>query len=451
VGPINSKHFSQVNFSRGLARGLAVSLLALPVAVLAQNEAANPNQIATSQSATPALYEQAMSALQKGDIDAAENLLQRVVEQYPDWAGAWLDLSLIAYRKAQYAQAEEFLLVLEQRFSPLPQGVQMAVQQLRIQLAAHLKPTPSLAANWVDQVTQNAQHQTAVTLGAGYDNNVNAGLRFSTITLTLPDRNVELTLAPSNKPIGASFVRVGAVHQAKVSLPDVDVSFQMQAQARHYEGLPQYGNLELVPQVSVEGAAWGALTLGMQAISLNHALTYKAPILRWQKEQALPVCKLQHQVQLEDRRYVIATHLNSHWSAYKPMVQCERADQKLGVYVQSALERAASEARPGQNTRSVLVGMQHEWLNPMGLQGHRLQLRAEVQRSEDTAGYSYLLDNGNPRRLQNKLALVNWSAPLYGQNDWRWGIGLQTNRQWSNLAVFSQRNFSLESSIWRGW
>jgi hypothetical protein len=98
-----------------------------------------------------------------------------------------------------------------------------------------------------------------------------------------------------------------------------------------------------------------------------------------------------------------------------------------------------------------MLGMQHEWINPMGLQGHRLQLRAEVQKSLDTAGYSYLLDNGNPRRLQNKLALVNWSAPLYGQNDWRWGIGLQSNRQWSNLAVFSQRNFSLESSIWRGW
>lgn len=436
MGPINTQYFSQVNFSLGLA----VALLALPAALWAQSTASSP-----------ALYTQALSALQKGEVEVAEKLLQDVVQQYPEWAGAWLDLSLIAYRKGQYAQSEEFLLVLEQRFSPLPQGVQMAVQQLRTQLAAHLKPTPPLASNWVDQLTQNVQHQSAITLGAGYDNNVNAGLRFNTITLTLPDRNVELTLAPNNKPMSASFVRVGAVHQAKVSLPEVDVSFQMQAQARSYNGLPQYGNLELVPQVSFEGAAWGAVTVGMQAISLNHVLTYKAPILRWQKEQALPVCKLQHQVQLENRQYTIATHLNSHWSAYKPTVQCERADQKLSVYVQSARESAASDARPGQNTNSVMLGVQHEWLNPMGMQGHRLQVRAEVQKSSDTAGYSYLLDNGNPRSLQNKLALVNWSAPLYGQNDWRWGIGLQSNRQWSNLAVFSQRNFSLESSIWRGW
>jgi len=196
---------------------------------------------------TPAPYEQALSALQKGNIDLAEKLLQDVVQLYPDWAGAWLDLSLIAYRKQQFAQAEEFLLILEQRFSPLPQGVQQAVQQLRSQLALHLKLSPTLSSDWTERLAQTLQHQTAVSLGVGYDNNANAGLRFNSITLTLPDRNVDLTLAPTSQPISAAFVRAGVVHQTKLSFDKVDANFQIQMQARQYDGLPQFGNLELVP------------------------------------------------------------------------------------------------------------------------------------------------------------------------------------------------------------
>jgi hypothetical protein len=432
-----------------LSRCLALALLALPVFSMAQS---NKDIAGATLSDTPAPYVQALSALQKGDIDVAEKLLQQVVQLYPNWAGAWLDLSLIAYRKEQFAQSEEFLLILEQRFSPLPQGVQQAVQQLRSQLALHLKPSPTLSSDWTERLAQTMQHQTAVSLGAGYDNNVNAGLRFNTITLTLPDRNFELTLAPSSQAMSAAFVRAGVVHQTKVSFDNVDANFQIQMQTRQYEGLPQFGNLELVPQVSFErGPLPGVTTLGLQAISLNHVLTYKAPILRWQSVQALPLCALHHQLQAEQRQYVVSNYLNSSWFGYRPAVHCERADQKLVVYAQRAQENAASDARPGQNTRSQMLGLLHEWQSPLGMQGHKLQMRAEIQKSVDSAGYSYLLDSGNPRSLQNKLGWVNWSAPLNGQTDWRWNIALQSNRQSSNLAVFKQRNFSLESSIWRVW
>ena len=412
--------------------------------------------VSMSQSAhtveTPGPYVQALSALQKGDVELAEKLLQQVVQLYPDWAGAWLDLSLIAYRKEQYAQSEEFLLILEQRFAPLPQGVQQAVQQLRSQLVLHLKQSPRLSSDWTERLAQTLQHQSAVSLAAGYDNNANAGLRFNTITLTLPDRNIDLTLAPSSQPKSAAFMRVGFANQTKVSFDKVDANFQIQMQARQYDGLSQFGNLEFVPQVSFERSPLpGVTTLGFQAIYLSHVLTYKSPIVRWQSVQALPMCTLHHQLQVEQRQYVASTYLNSVWFGYRPSVHCERADQKWAVYAQKGQENAASDARPGQNTRSLVLGLQHEWLSPLGMQGHKLQIRAEIQNSVDSAGYSYLLDNGNPRRLQNKLGLINWSAPFFGQTDWWWGLGLQSNRQWSNLSVFTQRNFSLESSIWRGW
>ena len=440
-----------------LKRGLIAALLALPVCVLAQSKSE------TSVAGVPALYDQALSAIQSGQLDLAAQLLQQVVQQHPDWAGAWLDLSLLALRQENYAQAEEFLLVLEQRFSPLPEGIQLAVLQLKKKLSAHLKLENSLTkqtSNSAAVLQPNSAHQTAISLAAGYDNNVNAGLRFSTITLTLPDRNLDLTVASSNRPIGAPFVRAGVVQQMKLPFEEGALTLQIQVQGRSYQGLPQYANLEALPQASLEHKAMpGLLTLGMQAVALNHELAYKAPILRWQYEQPTPAsafmarvaCTWQQQIQVEQRQYLFATHQNSHWWGFKPMLQCNAGASRTHLYMQRAQENDASGNRPGGNTRQMLWGLQQEWLRPFELEGHRFQARLEVQNSLDSQGYSYLLANGSPRSLHNRVVQVGWNAPVPQNNAWRWSLGLQSNNQRSNLTLFTQRNYSLESSIWRTW
>ena len=64
-----------------LKRGLIAALLALPVCVLAQSKSE------TSAAGVPALYDQALSAIQSGQLDLAAQLLQQVVQQHPDWEG----------------------------------------------------------------------------------------------------------------------------------------------------------------------------------------------------------------------------------------------------------------------------------------------------------------------------------------------------------------------------
>jgi hypothetical protein len=438
-------------------RGLTATLLALPICVFAQSKSE------PFQAATPALYEKALSAIQSGQLEWASQLLQQFVQQNPDWAGAWLDLSLLAFRQENYAQAEEFLLVLEQRFSPLPDGIQLAVLQLKKKLSAHLKLENSLAANASYApltLLQNSQHQTAISLAAGYDNNVNGGLRFSTITLTLPDRNLDLSVAASNRPMAAAFTRAGFVHQMKLPFEEGALTFQMQIQSRSYQGLPQFTNQESFPQASLEhNALPGVLTLGMQAVALNHVLAYKAPILRWQYEHSAPplellsklACVWQQQIQMEQRQYLFAPHQNSHWWGVKPMLQCSAGLSRTHFYAQRAQENDATGNRPGGNTRQVLWGLQQDWLRPFGLEGHRMQAKLEAQNSTDSLGYSYLLANGAPRIVNNRIVQIGWNAPMLQNNAWRWSLGLQSNHQRSNLTLFTQRNYSLESSVWRAW
>ena len=444
MGPLNKSKRIPLNFK--LQRGLLVALLAWPTLTLAQTNAVNtPEQV-------PALYQQALNALQNNQFENAAQLLQQVVLQHPELAGAWLDLSWLALRQENFAQAEEFLLILEQRFAPLPEGIQLAVNQLKLQLSAHLKLEQASAFS--------ARHQTAVSIATGYDNNVNAGLRFSAITLTLPDRNLELSVADSNRPIGAAFVRAGLVHQLKLDLEGGTVTLQMQVQGRSYEGLPQYANLEALPQISLEHKDLSVVfTFGMQAIALNSVMAYKAPIVRWQVEKALPAfdfawqpsCKWQQQVQMEQRQYLLSANQNSHWWGIKPMLQCETSAWQTNLYVQRAQENDASGNRPGGNTRQLLWGLQQDWFAPFGLAGHRVQLRLEAQQFRDTQGYSYLLENGAPRSLHTRQTQLSWNAPIAPQSPWRWSLGLQKSSQQSNLAIFTHRNYSLESSIWRAW
>ncbi len=47
--------------------------------------------------------------------------------------------------------------------------------------------------------------------------------------------------------------------------------------------------------------------------------------------------------------------------------------------------------------------------------------------------------------------LATARATIDHKPEWRWSIGLQINRQKSNIAFFNQRNNALETSIWRAW
>lgn len=408
---------------------------------------ASAQSLAQSASrSVPALYAQALAAMAQNQTELAQRLLQAVINQHPQLAGAWLDLAVLAVRQGQYPEADEYLFALEQKFAPLPPEIETAVARLREHLTAQLQP------NATSGIASKAQQQTAVVLGAGYENNVNSGLHVSAITLTTPDGNAILNVDPASQAQGATYVRAGLAHQVTQYWQGGELNWQVQGQTRQYNSLSPYSTMELLPQVTLtHPSLQGQWTVGWQAIWLNNQGAYQAPVVRWQLDRTLADCSWRHQLQAEARQYLQANHFDSHWLSYRSALQCLSGGVRRQGYVQLAQENAAQAYRPGGNTRHYSLGVQQEWFSPLGLDGHTLQAKMDWLHAQDTGAYNSLLDNGKPRHLNRVDAQMTWSAPVVAQLGWRWSMAAQSHAQKSNVAFFNQRNFSLETSIWRAW
>jgi hypothetical protein len=405
-----------------------------------------PQSSLQSEPRQPALYSQALRALAQNQPAQAQALLQAVVNQYPDLAGAWLDLALLALQQSHYPEADEYLLALEHKFAPLPPEIAQAVARMRERLTAQLQPGAQPGS-----VTA-PRSQTALVMGTGYENNANSGLRMSTITLTTPDGDALLTVDPASQPKSSAYVRAGLVHQVTQSWLGGELNWQVQGQTRQYNSLSPYSNMELLPQVTAtHPQLLGQITAGWQAIWLNQRGAYQTPIVRWQLDRALAQCNWRHQLQAEERQYLQASQLDSHWLSYRSTWQCQSGAARRQAYVQLAQENATHANRPGGDTRHHSLGVQQEWLNALGHEGHILQVKADWLHAQDSGTYNALLDHGKPRHLNRVDAQLSWSAPVAMQTGWRWSVSAQTNAQTSNVAFFNQRNFSLETSLWRAW
>lgn len=398
--------------------------------------------------ATSHLYTQAEQAIAMGDYAQAQQLLQQVIQQSPQWAGAWLDLALLAARQDQYAQAEEYLQILDERFAPLPQPIAQAVGHLRSQIAQrHQEQIQNTASGSALRVRQNT-----FALGAGYETNANAGQLMSSLTLTLPDGDTIVNIDPSSQARSAPTSRATLSHYGQEPLGQGSITWQIQAQTRQYS-IAQLNNIELLTQAAIEQAPLpGRYMFGWQAIWLGNQAAYQSPLLRWQYDIPLGHnCGWQQHLQTEARQHLQASHLDSRWQAYRSTWRCQIGNTRSQLYLQAASEKAQNEERPGGNSQHRSWGMQNEWMNPMGQIDHSLLLRVDMLQTQDSQGYSALLDNGRIRQLRKIDTQLTWSAPWAGQAPWRWSASLQKTRQSSNIQFFKQANTSIETSIWRIW
>ena len=429
-------------------------LISLSLAAHAQSSGQSPAQQNPSQQPpaplaetdpAPPGYTQALQALQSQDFERAARLLQQVVAQHPEWAGAWLDLALIALRQGQYAQAEEFLLALEERFAPLPLLIGQTVQQLRQQIQLQRQTEHS-------QTTTVRVRQNMLALATGYETNANAGLQLSTLTLNLPNGDAIVNIDPSSRARSAHSVRATWAQYGQQALGQGSITWQIQTQARQYS-LSALNHVELLAQTTLaQPELPGRITAGWQNIWLGGQNVYQAPLLRWQFDARLgPQCSWQNHIQAEDRQHLRASHLDTHWHALRTTWRCQKGQQRSQIVLQAAHETAATDRRPGGDSQHRLWGLQHEWLKPFGRQDHHLLVRLDVLHTQDSATYSPLLDNGRPRQLRRQDASLNWSAPVPAQAPWRWSLGMHATRQNSNIQFFKQDNYALETSIWRAW
>lgn len=430
-------------------RPLAGLLFCLPI--LCTGQVGGVSAAARDGASVPGLYTQADQALASGDYARAEQLLQQLIQQNPQWPGAWLDLSLLATRQGQYAQAQEYLQALDDQFAPLPEPISQAVLKLRAQLLEQIKgnkdPVVSSAG-----IAPPSQRQNIVLFGAGAETNANSGLSFSTLSLTSPDGNILVSLDPSSQAREATSARVALSHFGQEPWREGSVSWQVQFQDRRYS-ISQFSSNEFLAQTSIEQRNFpGRFMVGWQAIWLGNRPAYQAPTLRWQYNMPLTkVCGWQQYLQTEDRQYQQASYLNSRWNAYRSTWRCQSASSRSQVFVQAANETAHTQDRPGGNSQHRTMGVQHEWLKPFGLAEHVLLARMDLHYMQDTKGYSPFLENGLIRQTRKSDVQLAWSAPWLGQSPWHWSVAVQKTTQRSNIQFFHRENTSIETSVWRDW
>ncbi|WP_183440065.1 tetratricopeptide repeat protein [Pseudoduganella violacea] len=222
-------------------RHLAALALSLPAALaLAEAPPAGSDEAPPE---SQQLYQEALQSIAEGRKNDASATLQRVIENEPLHAGAWLDLALIQCALGHTAEAERLFAAVEVRFDP-PEDILKLIAEAREKGCAGWQP----------------HSQSSFSVGRGIDQNVNQGAR-----------EAELLL-PDFLPKHDQYSTLSADHVRDLT-PNGSIGF-VQYQARRYDQLHQYDSASLYAGVESPwrfgrwtlraNAMLGLITLGGQ-------------------------------------------------------------------------------------------------------------------------------------------------------------------------------------------
>ncbi|MYN30763.1 tetratricopeptide repeat protein [Duganella levis] len=167
-----------------LARLALAALLCWQAVPLAAQTLAADDAPAYAPVQNEELYRQALRALDGGQPELANTLLLRFLENEPQHAGAWLDLAFSQCMLGHADEAERLFREIETRFNP-PPGIQELILKQR---NSGCNNKPSWRKLW------------AVSLGRGYDNNVNQGASSNLFSTGTGSDTTQWELSPDFLP-----------------------------------------------------------------------------------------------------------------------------------------------------------------------------------------------------------------------------------------------------------
>ncbi|HEY0879048.1 MAG TPA: tetratricopeptide repeat protein [Zeimonas sp.] len=411
-------------------------------------------------------YRAGVAALDAHRYDEAREALLDAVAIDPGFAGAWLDLALATAGAGDLAQAEEFLDILEARFT-LPAPLAEAVAGLRLRLGSALA-TPEQIPAW----RWNASAQA----GVGYDTNANAGVALDSLTLTLPGGLLQLPLARSLQPRGDGYALAGVAVAGwrPLGADRLDVGFSARGRRNFEEG--DFDTLDLRARAAWTVGPWldeesvgrrgdgpWRFSAALQHVRLGgETLANSIDFAADRVWPALP-CRPSAGAEVDFRTYPVARTLDASvlWlgaTARCPGLQGAQDRSSLGLEarVGHAFARhgeGSGLARPGGDTRHLEIGASHEWYwsAPHGLR--TLQAQVVWERAADTDGYSPLLRDNRRRNVTRSVAGIGYSIPLapIAGNPVELLFGVQWYRQRSNLELFRLSGEIYQLSLRARW
>ena len=458
---------------------LAAAILCLPRGAVAQSQSADSPPSAASPTGSIAPYEAALAALQAGQLQRARALLLDVVRQTPQFAGAWLDLAIVTHGLGDPIQAEEFLDLIERRFT-VPAGLQQAILELRqrIRLADALASAPEASPSPVPVPGPSPRVRVQAQTGGGFDANANAGLSASALSLTLPGGTISLPLAERFRPRGDAFGSAQLSTEASFRAPPLDALGITQAEwgaavrSLSFRREQAFSTQELQTSAALNWPGPWRAAVSAQHLRLGGQGFLSSTGASLRRAWPTLACQPQGAVEVERRRFETSRNLDSRLVWLGLQGTCPDAHGPHRTAWQLRLGHEAglsppteasggSTSRPGANTvhqewavvrRWALPAMPAGWLAAFpgsGATAPRVEAVAQWAHSRDTGAYSPLLSNNAARVVRRGTLGLNLALPVGA--GWAVTAAAQGFRQSSNLEVFELRGHLLMLHLQKTW
>ena len=375
-------------------------------------------------------YQEAMQAIAEGRYTKARTLLDRLVSQEPEHAGAWLDIATLHCSMGNTAQAEALFTEIEKRFAP-PAAIREVIEQQR---ATGCKP-PKLASF------------TRLRLGRGVDPNANQGASNPNFSIGSGNNLVSLILSPEFAPKRDTFTALSAEY-AQV-LPREETLGFVQMQARQYDSLSQYdlGSLVVGVEQPWQLGTWGVrgtgtlgiITLGGKAYQRqSHLQLLLTPPL------ALPTGWTVGLLNgWTDVAYTTLTGFDSQLWESRGQLTYKTAKAMVQASAGYALDNG-SDLRPGKDRRGVVAGVTGQMMLGSTVLG---ELGWSYQRWDASQAYSPGLIDVQ-RQQATQLLRIALTYPLAPRHALHLEYRDVSNKE--NISLFAYQGKMLQLSWeWR--
>jgi hypothetical protein len=372
------------------------------------------------------LYRAAMQSIAEGRKGDASEALVRVVDIEPKHAGAWLDLALIQCGLGHSDEAERLFAAIETRFNP-PPGILDVIAEARDTGCSRWIPVSS----------------GSVTIGRGYDRNVNQGASNPNFIIDRGGSPVELQLLPEFLPQPDHYSVLSGEYVRDITANGT-VGFA-QMQLRHNDHVSQYDSGALFAGIETPWrfGRWTLRTTGLVGMVSLGGQFYQ----RHLQAQARigPPLTLPAGVQftvlagVNHTDYLTLTNFNSNTLELRPQLSWRQGARLLSGSA-GYLRDFADGGRPGGDRTGVL-------LNLVGRQGLGYGLTAELaltrQQWRGASAYSPgLIDQ--LRAQATTIARGNLSYPIGKRQLLQLEIRAVRNRE--NISIFQYNNRQVQLS-----
>ena len=203
-----------------------------------------------------------MQLLEQGRMNDAVTVLQRLVDEEPHNAGAYLDLASLHCRMGDSAKAEKLFKDMEARFAPPPSILDVIASQRATGCS-----------------TVDATSYTRLRMSRGWSDNVNQGSSVSIFSLGTGADKFNVTLAPEYAPRPNGFSSLTLEWSTPV--PGAKTIALVQAGALAYDSLSQYDQAFLSGSLEHPWRAknWAMRSLGAVNLSLLGGDAYQRQAL----------------------------------------------------------------------------------------------------------------------------------------------------------------------------